>query len=161
MRDAIGGTVTLFIISVFIVLALGYLAFNVNYTKAFRMKDKIITIYENNEGCVEKTSKCYEEINKYATKIGYKPDNINCPDNSYSGRPDNSAKLYCVKGVNTIPQNTNVSDRKPKCYYRIVTKITISIPIIENLLDIDVFKVKGDTKAIELQHSSSSENPCG
>ena len=31
MRDAMGGTVTLVIIVVFIVVALGYMAFNVNY----------------------------------------------------------------------------------------------------------------------------------
>ena len=47
MRDALGGTVTLVIIVVFIVIALGYMAFNVNYTKAFRMKDKIITLYDD------------------------------------------------------------------------------------------------------------------
>ena len=44
MRDALGGSVTIVIIVVFIVIVLGYLAFNVNYTKAFRMKDKIISV---------------------------------------------------------------------------------------------------------------------
>jgi hypothetical protein len=42
MRDAMGGSVALVIIVVFIVIALGYMAFNVNYTKAFNMKNKII-----------------------------------------------------------------------------------------------------------------------
>ena len=50
MRDAMGGTVVLVIIVVFIVVTLGYMAFNVNYTKAFRMKNKIISVYEDYKG---------------------------------------------------------------------------------------------------------------
>ena len=43
MRDAFGGLLNMVIIVVFLVLVSGYLAFNVNYTKAFRVKNKIIT----------------------------------------------------------------------------------------------------------------------
>ena len=43
MRDAFGGLMNMVIIIVFLVLVSGYLAFNVNYTKAFRVKNKIIT----------------------------------------------------------------------------------------------------------------------
>ena len=43
MRDAFGGLMNMVIIVVFLVLVSGYLAFNVNYTKAFRVKNKIIT----------------------------------------------------------------------------------------------------------------------
>ena len=45
MRDALGGTVVLVIIVVFIVIVSGYMAFNVNYTKAFRIKNKIVDNY--------------------------------------------------------------------------------------------------------------------
>lgn len=156
MRDAIGGTVSLFIISVFIVLALGYLAFNVNYTKAFRMKDKIISVYEKNEGCRDYT-KCQEEINDYAKNIGYLPDNIQCDDN-FASKSGNGGDLFCVKGKLVNKPSGGVFDQKPKCSYRIVTKINISIPIIDSLLNIDVFKVKGDTKAIEVLSGSVSDD---
>ena len=46
MRDAIGGVVNITIIVTFLVIVSGYLAFNVNYTKAFRVKNKIITTIE-------------------------------------------------------------------------------------------------------------------
>lgn len=159
MRDALGGTVTLFIISVFIVLALGYLAFNVNYTKAFRMKDKIVSIYEAHEGCINNPGQCENEIHEYAEKIGYKPDNFNCS----AGLSEKSVKgtvLYCVAPMDAsgktstqkqIEQNNGyVDDKNTKCYYKIETKVNISIPVIDNLLNIDVFKVKGDSKAIEM-----------
>ena len=49
MRDAFGGIVNLSMIVIFLVLVCGYLAFNVNYTKAFRVKNYIITTMEQYE----------------------------------------------------------------------------------------------------------------
>ena len=46
MRDALGGTVNVVIIVMFIVIALGYITFNINYTKAFRVNDKIVSLYK-------------------------------------------------------------------------------------------------------------------
>ena len=65
MRDALGGTVVLMIIVIFIVFALGYMAFNVNYTKAFRMKNKIISVYEDYKGNCS-SSECQKAITDYA-----------------------------------------------------------------------------------------------
>ena len=50
MRDAFGGVANLAIIIVFLTLVSGYLALNVNYTKAFRVKNKIISTFEQFEG---------------------------------------------------------------------------------------------------------------
>ena len=63
MRDALGGTVTISIIVIFIVFSLGYMAFNVNYTKAFRMKDKIVAMYEKYNGSCG--TDCEQEILEY------------------------------------------------------------------------------------------------
>ena len=54
MRDAFGGLMNMVIIVVFLVLVSGYLAFNVNYTKAFRVKNKIITKIEQYERSEER-----------------------------------------------------------------------------------------------------------
>ena len=155
MRDALGGTVTLVIIVVFIVIALGYMAFNVNYTKAFRMKDKIITLYDDFDG--QCTSKCEKAIIDYARTIGYSTDHsLHCPD-------DFSAvnELYCVSKkeyldqdnsrVNSsITQITGKSDIKPKAYYKVVTKINLKIPIISNVFDFRFFYIYGNTKSFEV-----------
>ena len=50
MRDAFGGLVNIVIIVVFIVVVSGYLAFNVTYTKAFKVKNKMISLLEQYEG---------------------------------------------------------------------------------------------------------------
>ena len=47
MNEGIGSTTILVIIVVFIALVSGYMAYNVNYTKAFRMKNKIISDSKN------------------------------------------------------------------------------------------------------------------
>ena len=75
MRDAFGGVVNLAMIVVFLVLVCGYLAFNVNYTKAFRVKNYIITSIEQYEGNCDEGTACYQKINDYINRIGY-----NAPD---------------------------------------------------------------------------------
>ena len=136
MRDAIGGTMTLVIVVVFIVIALGYMAFNVNYTKAFRMKDKIISVYEKYNGYCN--SNCKKEIEAYAKELAYSAGNkVVCPQGATLVK-----KLYCVKEVNA----TSIADGKPKRYFNIVTKINIEIPIINNVLNFQFFYIKGDTK---------------
>ena len=68
MRDAFGGIANMVVIIVFLVIVSGYLAFNVNYTKAFRVKNKIISTFEQYEGnCYDPTvaeGTCNGEIKK-------------------------------------------------------------------------------------------------
>ena len=141
MRDALGGSVSIVIIVVFIVISLGYLAFNVNYTKAYRMKDKVISLYNENDGYCD--TACREIIAKYATSIGYSTDNsIKCPD--YYERVGG---LYCIKAIDVYGGNEHVvGDQKRKIYYRVVTKINLQIPVISNVFDFKLFYISGDTK---------------
>lgn len=150
MRDAMGGTVALVIIVVFIVIALGYMAFNVNYTKAFRMKNKIISVYEDFNGDCEKNSKsaCNTQITKYAESLGYSTgDALTCP----SGYTMSSTKLYCSQRIEVTPNVDDdiIVDDSTKYYYKILTKINIEVPIINNALDLKAFQITGDTKSFK------------
>ena len=140
MRDAMGGSVALVIIVVFIVIALGYMAFNVNYTKAFRMKNKIITIYDNYNGNCD--SACNGEIVSYAKTIGYTlGQSMSC--DGYNGKGVNG--LYCYDEVTNKGGLTGNSK-----YYRIITKINVEIPIINRILDLKVLYITGDTKTYKI-----------
>ncbi len=143
MRDAIGGSVTIVIIVVFIAIVSGYLAFNVNYTKAFRMKNKIISYYDDYNGECDTNAQCRRKIKEYAKEVGYNPAKLNCP-NGYAAK-DN---LYCSKKVsaNSVASSASHNDRRKKTYYKIVTKINIEIPIVNYFFDISLFNVSGDTK---------------
>ena len=50
MRDAIGQVFALQVILGFVLLINGYMAYSVNYTRAFRVKNQIINIIEQYEG---------------------------------------------------------------------------------------------------------------
>lgn len=145
MRDALGGTVTLVIIVIFIVIFLSYMAFNVNYTKAYRMKNKIIATYNDfNGNC---TSECDSVIKAYAAEIGYRPAGNYCRNNFVY----DTDGFYCKKVV-TVESGSEV-EKTTRTYYRIETKIGFDFPIIRNIFDnmkfdeVDFFWVGGDTKA--------------
>ncbi len=155
MNESIGSTTVLTIIVVFIALVSGYMAYNVNYTKAFRMKNKIIALYEENEGICG--SSCQDEIVAYAREIGYNPaGNLNCNDTDIkpigitSSYGSNKKGLYCEYKIKV--QKSKVSDNvfvdsKDEYYYRILTRINIQIPIIQNIFKLRVLNITGDTKS--------------
>ena len=69
VRDAISGAMTLQIIVIFMIIINCYLAFSVNYTKAFRVKNEIRSIVEKNEGM---TCSAISQINDLMLKSNYK-----------------------------------------------------------------------------------------
>ena len=143
MRDALGGTVNIVIIVMFIVIALGYITFNINYTKAFRVNDKIVSLYQQNKGNCGSASTCASQIKEYADYLGYQTDlDFTCP--SGFSKQDN---IYCVKSV-PVSNNGGIKETPEAEYYIIVTKTKFSIPIISNIMDLEVFSVRGSTKTI-------------
>lgn len=141
MRDAFGGIVNIAIIVVFLILVSGYLAFNVNYTKAFRVKNKIISTLEQYEGVCPEGSACDRAITNYMKEIGYNAENFrlrgyDCPDR----------KGYCIKKIDASTDTGGI-DGTDKFYYEVVTKINIEIPII-NRIGLQFFQVSGSTKLI-------------
>ena len=154
MNEGIGSTTILTIIVVFIALVSGYMAYNVNYTKAFRMKNKIISLYEENEGICG--TDCQNEIIRYAKEIGYNPaGNLKCDDTDVKpiGLTDsygsNKKGLYCEYKIAVQKSKSSdkvFTDSKDEYYYRILTRINIQIPIIQNILQLRFLNVTGDTK---------------
>lgn len=148
MRDAMGGTVVLVIIVAFIVIVLAYLAFNVNYTKAFRMKDKIISVYDDYNGkChisgVSPDDKsCEKEINYYARQIGYNIRDLKCPE----GFTEDGKNGYCYKETILKSDAPDAFSSTEEVYYTIVTKINLDVPIINNILNLEFFYISGETK---------------
>lgn len=155
MRESIGGTWIVGIVIVFIVLFTSYLALSVNYSKAFKVKNGIISIIEESEGL---TDAAQEKINKYLNNSGYyvygactKVD-IDYGDESESANGKLEGKLpQATTGVNsnkykycvyTREVDDNVLKRK---YYRVTVFFKFDIPILDNVF---TFPVTGETKAV-------------
>ena len=143
MRDAFGGLMNMVIIVVFLVLVSGYLAFNVNYTKAFRVKNKIITTIEQYEGACEPgnpSNKCNQGIKDYMKSVGYNASSLQINDYECNDS-------YCIKRIEAETDAGNV-DLKKKVYYKVTTAIVIDIPIINKIMpQLSIFQVSGTTKA--------------
>ena len=136
MNESVGSVVPLIIIVLFIAAVSAYMAFNVNYTKAFRMKNKIVDeINKKHDICFSQSSTCYKNIDSYAKELGYNPA-LSCTDST-------SFTYFCYKEV--VTADSNCPSGK-KHYYSISTTVDINMPIIQNILNLRFLNVNGDTK---------------
>ena len=165
MRDAFGGLLNIVIIVVFMTLVSGYLAFNVSYAKAFKVKNKIISTIENYNGSCDfnnSENTCYKDVLNYEKTIGYQA-NVNmsqatiCNKSSTEGYSDckcNQALGFCWlesrKEVKDGIEGKTITTIHYQSF-RIVTQVYIDLPIINRLLpNLSIFQVTGDTKDIPM-----------
>ncbi len=144
MKEAIGGTMTIYIIIVFLLLINGYLAFSVNYTRAFRVKNQIISLIEQHEGYTEDAK---EEIIAYLNKIKY----VDIP-REYTNNVEDGYTCeygYCYK-VTAVGEGNNSTDELYRgTYYSVITFVNIDIPVLNKILPrFSALQVKGETKMI-------------
>ncbi len=151
MRDAIGGVFSLQIIVIFMLIVNGYLAFTVNYTKAFRVKNQIIQIIEQHEGFTEDAK---EKIDEYMRKTNYELSDAYtswCQRNGLEvyRSSTNGAFCYTRSKVDISGGSTNKKNYQGS-YYSIQTFVNIDIPVINKLLPFTagLFRVGGETSMI-------------
>ena len=153
MRDSIGGVVNIMTIAIFMLVVSGYLAFSVSYNKAFRVKNKIITILEQH-GSFSKDAE--DEINDYIKKFGYSAYNPQLDkDDKYYDCKDG----YCISWIDTTSKGSgDITDIKTG-YFKVTTAVSIDVPIINKILPfLKVLRVSGDTITLYEDNSSSFEN---
>lgn len=148
MKDAFGGILNLTFITIFLLLVSGILGLTVSYTKAFRVKNLVISSIENFEGtnCFGsdgKDSDCQNRIREGAKKLGYAPTTLNCPRGST--KIDN---LFCY----SVKSQSN-----KKVIYSITTQVDINIPLVSNILGLSIFQVHGDTTPIIMREGNNNK----
>ena len=103
MRDAFGGIFMIRLLLVFIVIYVAFAAISLNYAKAFRIKNKVISYIEENdiqdfeslfkEGSTTKLTKLGNTLNS----VNY---NIECKNEGLLDREDElEPKRYCYHGI--------------------------------------------------------------
>lgn len=139
MKEAYGGILNIFFIAVFLVIISSILAFIVTYTKAFRMKNAIISTIEQYEGsgCMEKGTSCYNRIISKAEQIHYNASSkLNC-----GADYTNVNNMYCIQRKNFGDKNVS---------YKIVTQVDLYFPILSDIFSFNIFRVSGETQQIEI-----------
>ncbi|MBR1717868.1 MAG: hypothetical protein IJ715_01200 [Bacilli bacterium] len=142
MREAIGNSFVLNFIITFVILFILIFVGTTTYTKAFKVKNKIVDTIENYDGKIATgnrlNSSVSDEINEKLGQIGYRIDpSSECKTD---GRFSNGTLLsktsdyrYCVYKFSTTKGN----------YYGVVAYIYMEIPVIGAKLE---FPVYGETK---------------
>lgn len=150
MQDAFGGIVNIVLIAFFLIIAEGILGMAVNYSKAFKMKNLVISSFEKYEtaGCFNKTGSCYKAIEEGSKRIGYSPSDLKCPGNTAELQYQLVDGMYCYAKIKSSNEKIHANE---KSSYRVITQVDINIPIIKNVFGFSFFQVKGDTRLINIE----------
>lgn len=145
MRDAFGGTFMMYVFIIFLTVYCVFIAIAFNYAKAFRVKNKVIDIIEQNEGIedFENTSGVIGDINTYLKNATYKVNGISDTSGPCLGYEHVDTELgYCIdKEVEPTLTGANSS------YYRVQTFVKLEIPFLEWFSF--TIPIKGETRKIE------------
>lgn len=161
MREAIGGAMTIQIIIIFMLLINAYLAFSVSYSRAFKMKNQVINIIENNEGYPsdDTPQNCTTDnpegvacqIVSYINQIGYNGDDYPVRDKECPGTAKGKRYGICIiPHKKDVSGNSNATHTYSGIYYTVYTYININIPVINNLFKgiPNIFRIQGETNTI-------------
>lgn len=183
MRESVGALWVTSICLTFTILFVAYIAISVNYSKAFLIKSRIVSMVEENEGLVENGDTTFlNGLNAYLSSQNYTGSGA-CPDTFR----DKDGKTWQVvlrynrpSGIRTnnkeTIQGTNLADNcmvgiyrrnvelktgyKPVCapatQYRVMTFFNIDVPVISIFTN---FRVRGDTSTIyDFQNATCGKN---
>ena len=139
MKEGFGGTFMIYVLLVFLAVYITFLAVAFNYARAFRVKNKVIDIIEQNEGMdFTDTSGTLGQIESYLNEVSYSVTGIDknvCPETEYEYI--NGERGYCIHEVDSATNGK---------YYKVKTFIKLEIPFLDLGFTIPV---KGETRKIE------------
>lgn len=150
MKDSFGAAYYIKFALVFIAVFASMLAIALNYSKAFRIKNTIISYIESNEGL---DNNLKQKIDDYVAEMKYYVDNVNPGSETtyqyksgYVYKDGQCEKRgYCIYHYSPAKSpNTNVYEYRGD-YYKVVTYIQVEFPFFN--LDVTV-PVTGETKLL-------------
>lgn len=137
MKEAIGNAFLFNIVIVFVVIFIAFLVGSLSYTKAFKVKNRIVSIIEENE--TYNNSSVRDEIDGALGTIGYRvnKNGIQKCDvrNEKNAVNKTSNYRYCIYEYQTSRGK----------YYGVVAYMYFDIPLISEVLEIPIY---GETKII-------------
>lgn len=146
MRQAIGTTWIMQLVIIFMLIFVAFLALTINYTKAFKIKNELVSIIERNEGIKETANGSIGLMNNYLVYNNYTVQG-SCVEGEYGVKDLNINSIsvavpgekysYCLKKIST---STTTTPNRAKYQLRIFFRF--SLPIIGDLI---TFPVEGTT----------------
>lgn len=150
MRDAFGGAFMLKLFLFFIIIYMCIMAGAISYTKAFRVKNSIINIIEQNSfgGGSDFTTR--KKISDYLQSINYnyKEEQLRsyCTKMQDNGENAKSHNIYIFEnGACIVPHYSDADNGQGDVYYEVATFVHIELPFFG--ININV-PVHGESKII-------------
>ena len=160
MKESIGAAWLMIIVMTFITVFSGYLAFSINYSKSFRVKDGIVERIQKHNGITKTggsiTTNTLKDIDAFLNEIGYNAKG-NC--DKFGG--DSGTELAGINGtsftVNPGPRDTfnyclvKVSGIQTQasamnaCYYKVIVFFSLQIGSISLFSQ---FHTQGQTQTL-------------
>ena len=137
MKAATGNALLMNIIIVFLVVVLGVLVTSITYTKAFRIKNRIVEIIENYEGDFDNHEDAIRSsITNNLSNVGYRLKGTSTCRTLSDGTTvyvEGNDYYYCIYRY--------VTGRG--YYYKVMSYMYLDLPVINNVVNIPVY---GETK---------------
>lgn len=142
MKDAVGGSLLLNIVVIFASIVILFFAGIMAYSKAYKIKNRIIEVVERYENYNTTVQSTLEEDLKKSGYIVAKQDQVEskCGEDNLN----TSEYLYCVY-LKSCEEFDETGECIGQRHYEIVTYIHFDFPVIGNML---TFEVKGETKML-------------
>lgn len=141
MKEAIANAGVFNLIIIFVIILLAFFLGSLSYSKAFKVKNKIVEEIEKDQGFEDETN---TNIDTWLGEIGYRVISDNtwqCPQDE-GGTPVKTSRnyQYCVYKFDTCEKDSD----NGRCgeYYRVIAYMYFDVPIISDLVRIPV---KGET----------------
>ena len=164
MKESVGILSLTNIVILFILVFTGYLCIMLNQTKAYNVKNEIITIIQKHNGIDDEA---LADIKQYMDEAGYRSSG-KCDTPSYndgsmtikaiqsSGElTDKDSGMICITKYNVNSNLQDPSGQYPKAaYYGIKVFFAVDMPIINTVFN---FNLKGNTRMI---YCPSEDGPC-
>ena len=164
MRDAFGVAFSIKLMLIFLMLYVAFICVALNYARAFRVKNRIINIIEQNEGYCDSTlssnnntTNIDAQINSYLQKAGYyvSYDDVKSVVGKVAG--NDSIKYECLNGFENNSANYGYCIYNTKnttvgkscinsAVYTVETYMIFKLPIINIRFPI---VIKGETRPVE------------
>ena len=139
MRESLGGAMLLNLVVIFTGLVIVFFIGILSYSKAYRIKNRIIEIIEKHEKYDDDVA---NEINPDLRNAGYN-----------ASSPTKCGKYETIDNLNVYGYNYcvfNSENSQNGNYYQVVTFIRFEIPIIGDVL---TFPVYGETKILNKNYN--------
>lgn len=155
MKDAYGGTYLFGIVVLFMLLFTGIMCLTINRSKAYSVKDAIVTVIEENQGIELENGPSIsgndglDSIEEELKSYNYRTTGT-CPEGyqgySYNGDSTFTSEesSFCLKVVDktTADADTGETDGELGCYYSVVVFYKLDLPVLKEVFN---FSISGET----------------